>query len=80
MGTLDKHEISGRYIVLDNAAIHKVAAVQGFIENRGYKAGYLPPYSPFLNPIELFWSKVKAGVKILQLIISVSELLSRQSR
>jgi transposase len=23
----------------------------------------LPPYSPFLNPIELFWAEVKAGVK-----------------
>ncbi|KAI8879773.1 hypothetical protein K501DRAFT_192814, partial [Backusella circina FSU 941] len=24
---------------------------------------YSPPYSPFLNPIELRWSKLKAGVK-----------------
>lgn len=23
----------------------------------------LPPYSPFLNPIEAFWSKVKAGIR-----------------
>jgi transposase len=22
-----------------------------------------PPYPPFLNPIEEFWSKVKAGVR-----------------
>jgi transposase len=63
MDTLDEHEMSGRYLILDNAAIHKVAAVQELIESRGYKAVYLPPYSPFLNPIELFWSKVKAGVK-----------------
>lgn len=63
MDTLDKHEMSGRYLILDNAAIHKVAAVQELIESRGCKAVYLPPYSPFLNPIELFWSKVKAGVK-----------------
>lgn len=33
------------------------------IEDRGYKCVYLPPYSPFLNPIEEFWSKVKSGIK-----------------
>ncbi|EIE83505.1 hypothetical protein RO3G_08210 [Rhizopus delemar RA 99-880] len=46
----------------NNAAIHKVAAVQELIERREYKDVYLPPYSSFLDPIELFWSKVKAGV------------------
>lgn len=61
--TLDEHEISVRYLILDNAAIHKVAAVQELIERREYKDVYLPPYSSFLDPIELFWSKVKAGVK-----------------
>lgn len=63
MDTLDTHEMPGHYLILDNAAIHKVSAVQDLIVSRGYKAVYLPPYSPFLNPIELFWSKVKAGVK-----------------
>jgi transposase len=33
------------------------------VERRGYRCLYLPPYSPFLNPIEEFWSKVKAGVR-----------------
>ena len=63
MDTLDKHNMQGRYLVLDNASIHKTDDVQKFIKTRGYKAVYLPPYSPFLNPIELFWSKLKAGVK-----------------
>jgi transposase len=63
MDTLDAQQMSGRYLVLDNAAIHKVTAVQELIESRGYKAVHLLPYSPFLNPIELFWSKVKAGIK-----------------
>ena len=26
---------------------------------RGYNIIFLPPYSPFLNPIEEFWSKLK---------------------
>jgi hypothetical protein len=54
MDTLDQHGMKGRYLVIDNAAIHKVDEIQKLIENRGYKATYLPPYSPFLNPIELF--------------------------
>jgi transposase len=48
---------------MDNASIHKVPEIQALIVSRGYKATYLPPYSPFLNPIEEFWSKIKAGVK-----------------
>ncbi|KAG1044447.1 hypothetical protein G6F43_011451 [Rhizopus delemar] len=63
MGTLNKHDMKDYYLVMDNAAIHKVADVQKLIANRGYKSTYLPPYSPFLNPIELFWPKVKGGVK-----------------
>lgn len=63
MDTLDQHGMKGRYLVMDNASIHKVDEVQNLIENRGYKATYLPPYSPFLNPIELFWSKVKGSIR-----------------
>lgn len=63
MDTLDKHEMKGHYLVMDNAAIHKVSDVQKLVADRGYKATYLPLYSAILNPIELFWSKVKGGVK-----------------
>lgn len=55
MDTLDEHKISGCHFILNNTAIYKVFAVQDLIESRRY--------SPFLIPIELFWSKVKAGVK-----------------
>ncbi|KAL7322216.1 hypothetical protein PS15p_212245 [Mucor circinelloides] len=60
---LDRNGMTGRYIVMDNAPIHKSPEVAKTIESRGYRLAYLPPYSPFLNPIEEFWSKVKAGVK-----------------
>lgn len=63
MDTLDKNNIKGQYIVMDNAPIHKPKVIKTLIEERGHKCIYLPPYSPFLNPIEEFWSKVKAGVR-----------------
>jgi transposase len=61
MNTLDKNNIKGQYIVMDDAPIHKPKVIKALIEERGHKSIYLPPYSPFLNPIEEFWSKVKAG-------------------
>ncbi|CEG67929.1 hypothetical protein RMATCC62417_04276 [Rhizopus microsporus] len=63
MDCLDRNGLHGYYIVMDNAPIHKPATIRKLIEDRGYKCVYLPPYSPFLNPIEEFWSKVKSGIK-----------------
>jgi hypothetical protein len=56
-------EMKGFYIVMDNAPIHTSQDITTMIEARGYKAIYLPPYSPELNPIENFWSIVKGAVK-----------------
>lgn len=50
----------GDIVVMDNVAIHKVAGVRQAIEARGATLVYLPPYSPDLNPIEQFFSKLKA--------------------
>lgn len=61
--SLDQNGMAGRYIVMDNATIHKTDEIRNYIQERGYKAAYLPPYSPFLNPIEEFWAKVKTGVR-----------------
>ena len=63
MDVLDRNEMKGHYLVMDNAPIHTPSAVRDSIESRGYKCLYLPPYSPFLNPIEEFWAKVKAGIR-----------------
>lgn len=51
------------YIVMDSASIHKTQEVKDLMAERGYKATYLPPYSPFLNPIEEFWAKIKTSVR-----------------
>jgi transposase len=45
---------------MDNVSIHKVAGVREAIQARGATLVYLPPYSPDLNPIEQFFSKLKA--------------------
>jgi transposase len=50
----------GDIVVMDNVSVHKVAGVRQAIEARGATLVYLPPYSPDLNPIELFFSKLKA--------------------
>jgi transposase len=47
-------------VIMDNVIVHKVAGVRAAIEARGATLFYLPPYSPDLNPIEQFFSKLKA--------------------
>jgi transposase len=53
----------GQVVIMDNLAAHKVEFVRELIESAGAKLIYLPPYSPDLNPIELFWSKIKAYIR-----------------
>ncbi|KAG1140027.1 hypothetical protein G6F37_000903 [Rhizopus arrhizus] len=63
INTLDQFGMQDSYLIMDNAAIRKVDEFQELIASRGYKTAYLPPYSPFLNPIELFWSKIKGNIR-----------------
>ena len=50
----------GDIAILDNLSSHKVEGVQEAIAAEGATVLYLPPYSPDLNPIEKFFSKLKA--------------------
>jgi len=50
----------GDIVIMDNVGIHKIAGVREAIAARGATLLYLPPYSPDLNPIEQFFSKLKA--------------------
>ncbi|KAG1041488.1 hypothetical protein G6F43_012090 [Rhizopus delemar] len=63
MDALDQFKMQDCYLVMDNAAIHKVDEIQELMTSRGYKIAYLPPYSSFLNPIESFWSKIKGNIR-----------------
>ena len=50
---------SGTALLLDNASIHKTAAVRKTMATKGYEAVYLPPYTPEFNPIELVFGVIK---------------------
>ena len=53
----------GDIVIMDNVRLHKVAGVREAIEARGATLSYLPPYSPDFNPIEQFFSKLKAMLR-----------------
>ena len=50
-------------VILDNASVHHVPHAVTLIQSVGALVHFLPPYSPDLNPIEEFFSKVKAVLK-----------------
>jgi transposase len=67
MDILDKQNKKGVFIMMDNCRIHHSDFVIEAINKRGYKPLLLPPYSPFLNPIEECWAKVKTNTRRNQL-------------
>ncbi len=56
----------GDVVVMDNLSAHKVQGVRELITARGAELLYLPPYSPYFNPIEECWSKVKQILRTLK--------------
>lgn len=53
----------GDIVVLDNLAAHKAPAVRFFIEQRGARLKFLPPYSPDFSPIEPAWGLFKRRIR-----------------
>lgn len=53
----------GDVVIADNLSSHKVAGIRSAIEAVGARLVYLPPYSPDLNPIEKWFSKLKAWLR-----------------
>jgi len=49
----------GDIVILDNLSSHKVRGIRDAIRAAGAHLLYLPPYSPDLNPIEMFFAKLK---------------------
>ena len=49
--------------MIDNLPAHKAVGVREAIEARGATLRCLPKYSTDLNPIEMPFSKVKAGLR-----------------
>ena len=53
----------GQVIIMDNATFHKSQKTKDLIESIGCEILFLPPYSPDLNPIEIFWANFKKLVQ-----------------
>jgi len=54
---------TGAVVVMDNLPAHKVAAIQPLLQAAGASILDLSPYSPDFNPIELWWSQLKAFLR-----------------
>lgn len=56
------------YIVMNNAAIHKIPEVLKAISDSRHYALFLPPYLPMLNPNKEYWVKIKSVVRKTPLV------------
>lgn len=53
-------------VIMDNARIHKSTKTIKLIESKGAKVLFQPPYSPFLNKIENYWSFIKKEIGLVK--------------
>ena len=53
-------ENPNKVLVMDNARFHHSREIQNLLNENNIFFKYLPPYSPMLNPIEEFFSMIKA--------------------
>ncbi|NEQ18697.1 MAG: IS630 family transposase [Microcoleus sp. SIO2G3] len=54
---------SGAVVVMDNVPAHKVEEIKPLIQSVGANVLYQSPYSPDFNPIEHWWSQLKAFLR-----------------
>jgi transposase len=50
-------------LIMDNASFYHSERIEQMCSRKGVKLVYLPPYSPDLNPIEEFFSELKAFIQ-----------------
>jgi transposase len=58
--------IDGAYLIMDNVPFHKRDDIVELIQNYGHTPIFLPPYSPFLNPIENLFNHWKLMIKQME--------------
>lgn len=64
VASLDRDNAAEHYFIMDNAPIHTANIIKNYFkEETRHRVHYLPPYSPFLNPIEECFSKLKGLVR-----------------
>jgi transposase len=78
--------ISNAVLIADNVPFHKANCVRELVEQNGHRLMFLPPYSPFMNPIENMFAKWKEAVRnnrpeneeaLIQLIEQGASLITR---
>jgi transposase len=81
------NKIENVIILMDNVAFHRCLEIRQIINDSGNVLMLLPPYSPFLNPIENLFSKWKQCVlqsrpineeHLLNLIEIASNFINRE--
>ena len=72
---IEEMNLGNCIFIMDNATIHRNLGVREVIDASNHRIQYLPPYSPFLNPIEECFSKWKGFVKSLN-VWNEDELLA----
>lgn len=60
---LRNENMNNMIITMDNVAFHKSPIIASTLRAAGHSINFLPAYSPFLNPIENMFSKVKTLVR-----------------
>jgi transposase len=71
----------GQVVILDNATFHKSEKTRSLIEAAQCELIFLPPYSPDLNPIEVFWANLKNKVRAnLTTLSSLSDAIDAAFR
>jgi transposase len=67
--------VTRKYVIMDNASIHKSNIVKAKFLEKNYMVKYLPAYSPQLNPIEEFFGALKNNYRSITPVPKNSEEL-----
>jgi transposase len=54
----------GDIVIMDNLGSHKATVIRKMIHGAGARLWFLPPYSPYLNPIEQAFAKIKHWMRM----------------
>ena len=60
--TIDKIQMENVLWILDNAPWHQSKKVLKYLDSKGVRYLFLPPYCPELAPVELFFSQLKKSL------------------
>jgi transposase len=59
----EEQNLKNVVIIMDNVRFHHCGEIKKKVIDKGHRFEYLPPYSPFLNPIENMFAQWKQFVK-----------------